>query len=461
MLKRLAMCVTLLLSLSNAFAANLLEVYQQALTSDPTFQQAITDRLAQGENVPMSIAALLPQVVLTANPAITRSGFAGTNFAATPGTTASYFAPRNNTMHSYTLALTAQQTVFNFAQFSQVKLALANSKSAEAALNAALQDLLVRTANAYFAVLEDEDNLTYTFATKRAYKQALDQVQQQYKVGLKTVTDVYIARAAYDTSDANHIAASAKLDNDRENLRMITGRYYTQLDPLSDQFPLVSPNPQDVERWVKVATLQNWSIKSAQYKVEAARSNIKMQEAGHLPTIAVQGTLDRSYMYNNNGYNSLNSRQGPGTQTDRQIAVNINFPIFAGGAVSAATRQATYQYSSASQQLEAVLRKTINATRQSYIGIMAGISQIKADKQAIKSTESSYRGMQASYQVGTDTLVNVLNQQEKVLAARSQYAKDRYRLVNNILQLKQAAGTLSMHDLKIINAWLVDKKHKK
>ena len=128
-----------------------------------------------------------------------------------------------------------------------------------------------------------------------------------------------------------------------------------------------------------------------------------------------------------------------------------------GGGNIAQTKQAVYNYQNAQQQLDQTTRNTLNSTRQSYLGIVAGISQISADKEAIKSSISSLQGMEESYKVGTETLVDVLNQQQKVFQAQTQYAKDRYAFVNNVLALKQAAGTLSFDDLRAINAWLYEK----
>ncbi|TAK72752.1 MAG: type I secretion protein TolC, partial [Gammaproteobacteria bacterium] len=359
-----------------------------------------------------------------------------------------------NTVRTYTLALTATQTVFDFAKFSNVAGAMATSKSADATLNAALQSLMTRVASAYFAVLRDEDNLSYSGASKLAYGEQLDQVKQQYKVGLKTVTDFYTAQASYDSAVASYIQAQTTLANDRENLRVITGKYYPDLAALSESFPLITPQPVDVETWVKTAQQQNWSIKSSQYSVDAARQTIRQQFGGHLPTINLEGTLDRQYTKNMNGYSNVFQQEGPGVQTDRSIMVDITVPLFEGGGVVAETNQAVYNYQVAQQQLEQTIRNTMNTTRQSYLSIIQGISQVTADKQAIKSNVSSLQGMEASYRVGTETLVDVLNQQQKLYQAQTQYAADRYAFVNNVLALKQAAGTLSFDDLRAINAWL-------
>lgn len=461
MKKKLALFLALSSFQTLANAADLIEVFNQALLCDPIYQQAISQRLATREGLPISIASLLPNVFVTYNPAISRAGYSGSNYDAvipTPGSPG-FLQPRNVTTRSYTLALQATQTVFNFAQAAGVAQSLAQAKGADATLNAAMQSLITRVANAYFAILKDEDNLSYAKASKLAYEKQLDQVNQQYKVGLKTLTDVYTAQASFDSAYAKEIAAQTTLTNDKENLRVITGKYYDHLLPLSDDFPLVSPQPLNEEEWVKRAQLQNWNIRTAQYTVDSNRQVIRQQYAGHLPTVTAQASISRAYTDNLNGYPSFNLRNGPGTETDKTFGFNVTMPLFAGGGVTAQTNQAIYNYQIAQQQLEQTVRNTINTTRQSYLNVVAGISLVKADKQAIKSATSSWQGLEASYRVGTETLVDVLNQQQRIFQAQTAYATDRYAFINNIFTLKQAAGTLSFDDLRGLNAWLItDKK---
>lgn len=436
-------------------AADLLEVYNEALQSDPIFQQAIANQLSTKEGLPISISALLPSIIFQATPSLTRTGVSGTNLASFAGLS---IAPRNTTTRAYYMSLTINQTLFDFNKFSQVRGAQALAKGADANLNAALEDLMIRTARAYFNVLKDEDQLAYSAASKRAFEHQLGQVREQYNVGLKTVTDVYTAQASYDSALADYIATQTNLNNDRENLRSITGKYYPKLSRLRDDFPLVSPEPKNIDEWVKTAEQHNWSIQAQRYNVENKKQIIRQKYAGHLPVVTIQGLMDRNYTLNLNSYNALMDRAGPGTQTDRAVSVNINFPIFSGGGVIASTNQATYDYEAAQQKLEQTIRDTLNSTRQNYLSIITGISQINADKQAVKSTISSLHGIRASFRVGTETLVDVLNQQQKVFEKQTKYSTDRYNFVNSILALKQAAGTLSFDDLKAVNTWLSDKK---
>lgn len=443
MKKKLLLLIITLGMQANAFAsADLLHVFQQALVSDPTYQQAISQRLSTREGVPINIAGLLPNISAdVAAPNYTKYAASGPASGQLSGT-----------QRGYNMNLNLTQTVFDFGKFAGLASANALAKGADATLSSATQNLMIRVAQAYFNILKDQDNLVYIKSTRTAYAKQLEQVTQQYRVGLKTITEVYTARASYETSVANYISADAQLATDKENLRAIAGVLYPSLARLRDDFPLITPQPANIDDWVTTAGKQNWTVKSFQYQAESYRDIIKQQFAGHLPSVNIQtGYQDNYFAASGNTFFQTNGASHTHTST---ASLNFNVPIFAGGLVVAQTDQAKYNYQVALQQLEFQLRSTLTQTRQSYLNIVAGISKIEADRQSIKSNISSLEGMQAGYQVGTEILVNVLNQQQNVFEAEQQYAADRYAYVNNLLALKQAAGTLSAEDLAAINTWL-------
>lgn len=425
--------------------ANLMEVYQEATLSDPIYQQNIAKMMASQEGFYISLASLLPAINGTGSPYLssTRASGPGARFIGSFDT------------RGYGVKLNATQTVFNFAQIKNVTQAKAIAKQAGANLNAAAQDLMLRVAKAYFKVLEDVDVLRAAESTKLAFAKQLDQITAQYDVGIKTITDVYTAQASYESSVSDYIAALNTLENDRENLRAITGKMYPSLATLSETFPLVTPQPNHIDQWVDTAIKQNWLVKGAQYGVTAAKENIQQQFAGHLPSLNVQGTynIDFSHDIGDTSSDIINP-PGAGKIYTSTIALNLTVPIAQGGLVLAQTRQAKDNYQLACQTLEQQLRSAVNLTRQSYLNVVAGIQKIAADKKAITSAKSSLAGMEEGYRVGTEILLNVLNQQQQVFINERIYARDRYDYINNLLTLKQVAGTLCPEDLAAINAWL-------
>jgi outer membrane protein len=431
-----------------ANASNLLQVYQQAQSFDPTFQKAVAQRLSVKEGVPISLSALLPNLTASANPSIARTGNAGVNYISP------LLYPRNITSPAYTLSLSVTQTVFDFAQFFNLSSEISKSKSADATLNAALQDLMFRVANAYFTILKDEENLLYSAQSKQAYAKQLEQIQMQFKARISTITDVDTAKASYDYSVSNYIGALNTLENDREVLREMTNVYYTHLSPFNKHFPVVTPQPENINKWVEVALRQNWSIKAAQYKMQSALEVVKQQFSGHLPTVSLQGSVTRQYTSNINRYPSSNTPQGTGIISDREIGLNINLPLYTGGQVTAQTNQARYNYEVAQQELTQTDQAVITKARQSYNSMMYAVSRINADIRAVAANQRSVHGMEISFNVGILSLIDILNQQQKLYQSQTQYAADRYEYIKNMVALKQAAGTLSFNDLRAINSWL-------
>lgn len=447
MKKTLILCFApLLLALSpQAKAVDLLGVYQDGLKNDPTYSAAKTTYLSAMQDVSINRAVLLPHLVFG------QSGGGSGFINKTDGSGSLSGDNSSNSQHGYGFALNLSQELFNFPDFVAFKEAKLSVKAAAATYYAAAQDLMVRVATIYFTILKDQDVVRYTEANVESNKKSLDQATQQYNVGLKTLTDVYTSQAAYSSAVSEHVAAKNILASDMEQLRVITGTVYDQYDRLREDFPLASPSPNNIEDWVNVAVHHNWSLRSSIYTMQAAMEEIKVQWGGHLPTV----TLDASY--GNNIYHQVgevDSMTGSDRTKTAAAAVNLSIPIFEGGSVTAHTKQAEYHYQTDVYNMEFQYRTVVSNTRQDYLSVLSGISAINADATSVKSNINALKGLEAGYQVGTQTMVDVLNQQSLLFQAQQNYATDRYHYVINLVNLKSDTGTLSVDDLTAINDWL-------
>lgn len=421
------------------FAKNLLEVYRDAQQNDPTFKTAEAQWLAAQQLIPLNRAALLPQIGAT--------GFYTDSHVVQTfsGSTQSF----NQQETQYALSL--NQSLFNYQYWKLLSTAKAQVKQAQANYYSATQNLMQRVAAAYFAVFEAYETLQVTQATKRSLEEQLHQTEEQFKVGLIAITGVEQVKASYDNTIAQEIADKNNVSNKLEELRAITGIFYTRLSGLKVEMPLISPKPLDINAWVKITSDQNYAIKAAYYGMMAARENIKVQRAGHLPV--VNGTAQYSWDHISD-VNIVGSLVTPVTTQTSTIGVNVNLPVYQGGLVTAQTRQASYQYAESSAQMEQIYRSTLTQTREAYLGVMSGISKIKADRQAIKSNQASLDATKAGYTVGTNTIVDVLQQQQFLYNTQTIYATDQFNYLMSTISLKQAAGTLSEKDIAAINSWL-------
>ena len=426
LLARVGICVALWSA--PAAAEDLLQVYQQALGSAPALKAAAANREAAREAQPQVRALSLPNVGITLEQARTF------DLAGVPQVSA-------YNSHSYVVGL--QQPLYNRSHQVRQRLAEVAVGQAELAFLSAEDEIIPQVAQAYFGALAALDTLGFTTAEKNAFARQLEQVNRRFEVGLATITDVYDAQARFDSAVSQEIDALNNLANAREALYQLTGQDYVRLRALSEQMPLALPEPPDPEVWVRQALEQNLRLRSARLGVEQARENIQLQQAGHYPTV------------NLNASRANTGRLGSET-SGSQIGVQVNIPLYSGGAVSSRTREAAYQYEASRQNLETLQRQIVRVVRDAYRGQETAISQISALHQTRISTRSALEATQAGYEVGTRTIVDVLDAERNVFRAERDYAAARYQYVLNYLILRQAAAPLTEADLTRINAWLQD-----
>lgn len=436
----------------SATADNLMQVYTQAVQSDPVFAQAESTWHSQQMSLPIARAGYLPQVSLAANGArnyqqmTPNFGAGGGQIGGGSGSSSSAMGGGfNGYSWQYGYSLNATQQIYNFAAWEQIKGAKASVKAATANYLAAQQSLMQRTATAYFNVLQAYDELRYTIANKRAVWQQFVTAREQFRVGLIAITDEYDARSRYDQVVAQQIAAQNNLNIKLENLRAITGHDYSSLAGLGKHLPMIAPQPANIDTWVQVADNQNYAIKAQNYTVIAAMDNIKQQAGAGYPTLGIQGGVGETHIVDN----------APNIgQTSGNLGLNLAYNPIQGGGVIAATKKARYDYVTASAKLDQIHRDVVNQARSSFLSVLSNSSQIKADKQSIISAKNALSATEAGLKVGTRTMVDVLDALKTLYQSQKQFAVDQYAYINNLIALKAAAGTLSVVDLQKVNAWL-------
>ena len=236
--------------------ASLMEVYQQALQSDPLIHEAESRRQAALEISPQARGLLFPQI--TGGYQYESRNADGTNPLDIGGDIIQVASSSSIINKGWRVDL--RQTLFRWDQWVGLKQANKLVAKAEVTYEAAQQDLIVRVVTRYFNVLAEEDKLTSIHADRTAIARQLEQAKQRFEVGLIAITDVQESQAAYDQSVANEIGAKRSLATAREFLREITGEYVRVLSAPGEDFPLPSPNPADEESWTDLALAQNLSL---------------------------------------------------------------------------------------------------------------------------------------------------------------------------------------------------------
>ena len=424
---------------ASADAANLMDIYRQALTSDAALASAKAAYQAGQEKLPQGRALLLPSVNLSANTTWNKMDIQYRGPSSFPGGERDYNS--NGTTLSLSQPIYRRQ---NWALYEEGKL---QSAQAEMQYTAAQQDLILRVAQAYFDALLAQDAVALVQAQKQAIAEQLAQAKMNFEVGTATITDTHEAQSRYDLGNASEIAALNDLELKQWALQKIIGTLPQSLAALATSMPLQGPEPGDMAQWVEAAQQNNLQVQIQRAAVEIANQEVARNRAGHHPT------LDLVASYSDTGATGSNLGVGNDTKAGA-IGLQLNLPLYQGGAISSRVREAVANQEKARQDLEQTVRQTALSTREAYFGVTSGIAQVKALEQALISSQSSLDSTKLGLEVGVRTNVDVLNAQQQLFSAKRDLYKARYSYLLSRLKLKSAAGTLAEYDLQQVDQWL-------
>ncbi|MCU7892683.1 MAG: TolC family outer membrane protein [Candidatus Thiodiazotropha sp. (ex Ustalcina ferruginea)] len=439
MMKSIKRLVIILLSLSVPLlvqAEDLMGIYNLALQNDPQLQAAKEQLSAARESKSLARSQLLPTVGLGVNYDVVRRDLK--TLQGVP-------IDQKSTDREKALGLNLTQPIYRRDRLLQLEQADSTIAQAEAQYASSEIDLMARSTTAYFNILSAEDDLRVAKAEREATGRQLEQAQQRFDVGLIAITDVHEAQAAFDAARASEIAADNSLDNAWEALFEIIGpQPQNSLAKLGEDLALNPPAPNRLQEWSDIAQQQNYDIIASRANLEVLKQDIDVTQSGHFPTLDLVG-----------GYNMNRSDSDTATESDTgTIGLALEVPIYTGGAVNSQTRQAQANYRAAQQNLDQTRRAVNRQVRDAYRGVLSTISQVEALKAATVSAQSALESTQAGYEVGTRTIVDVLNVQRNLFSSQRDYLNSRYDYIINGLSLKLAAGTLSESDLQRVNGWL-------
>jgi outer membrane protein len=415
---------------SATYADSLFDVYQQALQNDPAILKSKATKEAAFIDIDKSRAGLLPQISLAL-------------------TTSKTYGDSDTSSNSAKISLS--QSIYDRTVWVALDRAELVASRADTTYASAMQDLIVRAVGSYFNTLQAQDDLEFAQAEKRAIERQLEQTKQRFEVGLTAITDVHEAQAQYDTSVAAEISAENAVETNLEALREITGAYYLQLNVLNTQtFSPSMPNPSEINDWLKLAEERNLELLASNTTVDIAKFDIKGARAGHYPTVSLSASAGSS------------DTDSYGTSTaDRYntygLGLTVSVPIYSGGRTTANVDSAKYSFIANSEERERIHRSVIRSVRSNYNDVKAAISRIKAFEQAVVSAESALKATEAGFDVGTRTIVDVLNSTRNLFDARRNLSAVRYGYVTSMMSLKLAAGTLSEQDVRDIDMGLTPK----
>lgn len=413
---------------------SLMDVYRQALANDPTLAIQKMNQNSARVQVRSGFSELLPSV----------NASASYNVGNTDGS-----APDFEDGKSYRASISADQKLFALAAVDAYEALKLNATKVEIETEVAMQELIVRVAEAYISVLRAKDALDSAETQLAAVDRQYQQTEQRYEVGLVTVTDVLDAQATLDQTRVSLISARSDYDVALQNLSVLTGEVPDEVMSLGSRLPIDMPVENGQQRWVDFAMDNHPEILAAEKGLESGERELSARRNNRLPVLSANASVNYSGNDQELGDPDFGDRIGS------SIGLSLTVPLYTGGETEARIVTRGIQNNIAEQQLELLRRNiTVNISTL-YRQLRTAAENTAARNQVVRSRESALEATQVGYEAGTRNIVEVLNAQQAVFEARQNYANARYDYVLNRLRLKQAAGQLSVEDLNSLETYLV------
>jgi len=344
--------------------------------------------------------------------------------------------------------LTGRYALYNRGNRISIDQAQRGLSVAQADLEAAEQDLIVRVSQAYFDVLAAQDALATTRASKAAIAEQLASAKRNFEVGTATITDTREAQARFDLATAAEIGADNDLRIKGVTLDQLVGRVGVTPKPFALPVALPAVLPANIDPWVNQADELHPAVRRARLALEVAQLETAKARAADGVTVDLTATLG------GNNARGLAATNGVGTTGSSSVGVSLNYPLYSGGAIQNRIKETLALEEQSRNTVDFARRSVAEGTRRAYLGVQSLTAQVKALEAAESSSKLALEATQLGYKVGVRVNLDVLNAQTQLFTTQRDLAKARYDVVLNSLKLRQASGLLTPSDVAAANQLL-------
>jgi outer membrane protein/protease secretion system outer membrane protein len=414
--------------------------WRAALANDPTLRAARAAAQAGQELAPQARAQLLPQLSLSLSAAENRLITTTADAAGPPSD--SYQRYRSNST-----ALSLRQPLLAVAQVAALRQADAQGAESDAALEQVRQELAVRLAQAYFELLLAEDQIALVQAQTTAHAAQLDAAQKMLAAGAGVRTDIDEARARLDLDAAQALEASQQRSLSQRRLRQLVGENFGAISPVDvERLRRLPPQPGTLEDWIALAEQRSPELQVLRARRDAARAEVDKARARHLPTLDAVAQYGRGL---SNDINRINARSNSAS-----LGLQLSVPLFSGGALDSAARQALAELTRSEENLAALRLDLSLRLHREHRGVSEGLLRVKALEQAVISSEQAVQSSRRSYRAGVRTTLDVLNAEQQLAVARRDLSQSRYDVLLSLVRLQSLAGAFDEASVGQLNGWL-------
>lgn len=344
-----------------------------------------------------------------------------------------------DTGNSYNASLEVRQPLYRRDWRARGRQAAALDGQAEVGREDRIQRLILRVAERYFTVLEEEENLSLARAEQESLGKALEDTRNRHEAGRVATTDLHEARARFDMARARAMRADSALQSAREALHEITRNGFAELPRLSSEAPLPELEPAEVDDWLELAREHSLVLRDAREQEEIAHAELAARKNDHSPRLdALAG-----YRYSD----STDFMDGQ-EREERLVGLELTIPIYQGGSARAARSEASYRHEAARAQLSRSTLETERRVRQLYRNVLADRAQVEAAEHSVLSARTARDATGTGYREGTRTILDMLDAEARLTDARRDEVQARFAYLMNLLNLRYEVGLLKAEHVR-------------
>jgi outer membrane protein len=401
------------------------------------------------ENVPTALAGWRPTIAVTGSygyavgrfetQASCVSGFSvAASCANVPQSqvgSATYTDATKNNRTEYSGQATITQYLYRGGRTTATTHEAVNSVYAERArLIAEEEQVFSDTVNAYVTYVEDKQLLDLNRANEQVLGDELRAINDRFKVGELTRTDVAQAEAAL----AQAIATRQTAEGNLETARATFVREVGVLPPpdLADPQPLKLPVSSEQEANT-LSVVNNPNVLASKFNEAQLRDAVDVAFSALAPNLSLQASA-----IDQNGTSLKREATYGATAT-----INLSVPLYQGGQEYAAIRQARQNYLQAVRETEDAQRAARQSAVQAYETLVAARASIASSRVAVRSSEIALEGLEREALVGSATTQEVLIGQQNLLSAQITLVQNVTSMVTASYGVASAIGRLTASDL--------------
>ncbi|WP_301101150.1 TolC family protein [Propionivibrio sp.] len=369
---------------------DVLDVVDLALCQNPRTHEAWANARAQAAQVGVAQSGYLPSLDGKATTSRLRTNADNSN--------------------QRSASLTLSWLLYDFgARSANLEIARQLLSAATSTLDNTVQSVFQAALQAYYNTQAARAAVIAALESEKASRESLSAAEVRYKVGTGTPADRLLAQTAWSQATLNRVKAEGAVKIAFGTLANVMGMNASVPLKLAD-IAQVTPDASfegDIDALISEAQLRRPDLKAAQAQLDAAQSNIEYTRASVLPTLALGA-----------GPNWLDT--GGISNHGNSIGLTLTLPIFSGFETRYKVRSAQAAADAASAQRENLRLQVALDVWSAYQSLITATQTIRTTADLLASAEQSERVALGRYKAGVGSILDVLNAQSALAAARLQ-----------------------------------------